>query len=168
MAVIKCVCMVTVFSPFTRLWLWTSWAWGCCRPAARWQTSWQRASPVRDDGHILLFHFSLCLCVCLCNFVQIHGCFSPSSCGGHQQATRASSQPGGHLPDYTHRKGKRAPSLSLSFIGDMQRCVCVFSRENRETAARQITHTHFHGLMVSIVSLFLSLFQIQINLAIPR
>lgn len=104
MEVIKCVCLVTVFSPVARRWLWTSWAWGCCRLAARWQTSWQRASPVRDDGHI--HHFSV-LWHFLWNCWHVNVCFCPCSCGGHQQATRASSQPGGHLPDYTHREGKQ-------------------------------------------------------------
>lgn len=37
-----------------RRWSWISWAWGCCRPAARWQTSWRKASPVR--GNCRCFH----------------------------------------------------------------------------------------------------------------
>lgn len=32
--------------------------------------------------------------------------FCTFSCGGHHETTRASSQPGGHLPDYTHREGE--------------------------------------------------------------
>lgn len=103
-----------------RRWLWISWAWGCCRPAARWQTSWQKASPVRD-GHNFCFlkkhsFWDVCgygVCTPVSDFC---------SCGGHQQETRASAQPGVHLPDYTHWKG--VPGLWLFFTVCLQRRFC--------------------------------------------
>lgn len=52
-------------SPVCRPWLWTSSAWGCCPLAARWRTSWQRASPVSG----MCFHWTPYLHVhlCMCN-----------------------------------------------------------------------------------------------------
>lgn len=91
-----------------RRWLWTSWAWGCCRPAARWRTSWQRASPVRAR-HVQRRLGNVSLYFASASFdTSVFFC----SCGGHQQAARASAQPGGHLPDYTYREGKHTPSLT--------------------------------------------------------
>lgn len=120
MWVINCICIVPALFPVARHWLWTSWAWGCCHPAARWQTLWQKASPVRDERrscpfsvHFLLFVYAP---------VYMHMSVSVlSSCGGHQQETRASSQPGGHFPDYTHWKG-------LSLIHGVYSEVCLWQQ----------------------------------------
>lgn len=51
---------------------------------------------------------------------SVHVCLS--SCGGHQQETRASAQPGVHLPDHTHWKG--ALALWSSFTVCLQRRFC--------------------------------------------
>lgn len=99
-----------------RRWSWISWAWGCCRPAARWQTSWLKASPV-SDGHSGCFINEYAFWGVLWS---VPVCFS--SCGGHQQETRASAQPGVHLPDYTHWKG--ALALCSSFAVCLQRRFC--------------------------------------------
>lgn len=153
MWVTNCICIVPALFPVARRWLWTSWAWGCCHPAARWQTSWQKALPVRDDRHSCPFSVHFLLFVYAP--VYMHMSVSVlSSCGGHQQETRASTQPGGHFPDHTHWKGVHAVCLSLIHGVYSEVCLwqqaCVCSRGKRSLCvqthrcwlSRGLSHKH--------------------------
>lgn len=115
------------------------------------------------------------LSVCVRSSVTVHMfvCFFFSSCGGHHEAKRASSQSGGHLPDYTHREGTRSVSLRVIHSVYLEVClwqqVCIFSWERKEAATssngrmltqtRQTRHAHF---FVSLVCVCFSLSQIWI------